>query len=246
MARFETANALINRAAVEVGLNADTDPVGSPDETYIQMQALLDSLGQELVNLYDWPILVRTLTIDTSVDDSGVYDLPADYDHMINQTAWDMNNTVPVSGPLSPQQWQYLEGTNLVSQTLYASLRQFDNKLEVYPQPAPPTIITLEYISRNWVMEQAQRQLGANRDNVSTGSDLIMFDPLLVVKMLKLKYLQAKGLPAQDAAMEFDTMLQSRMSKAQGAPMLNAGRSMRGYHYLNGCNAPDTGYGGMH
>ena len=103
MARFETANALINRAAVEVGLNADNDPVASPDETYIQMQALLDSLGQELVNLYDWPILVRTLTIDTQADDSGVYELPDDYDHMINQTAWDMNNTVPVTGPLSPQ-----------------------------------------------------------------------------------------------------------------------------------------------
>jgi hypothetical protein len=244
MARFETANALINRAAVEVGLNADNDPVASPDETYIQMQALLDSLGQELVNLYDWPILVRTLTIDTQADDSGVYDLPDDYDHMINQTAWDMNNTVPVTGPLSPQQWQYLEGTNLVSQSLYASLRQFDNKLEVYPQPAPPTIITLEYISRNWVMEQGQTV--PNLDSVSTGSDFVMFDPLLVVKMLKLKYLQAKGLPAQDAAMEFDTMLQARMSKAQGAPMLNAGRSMRGYRYINGWNAPDTGYGGMH
>lgn len=244
MARFETANTLINRAAVEVGLNSDADPVGSPDETYVQMQALLDSMGQELVNLYDWPILVRTWTIDTSADPTGIYDLPADYDHMINQTQWDMNNTVPVAGPLSPQQWQYLEGTNLVSQSIYASLRQFDDKLEVYPQPAPPTIISLEYISRNWVMEQGQTV--PNRDIISTGSDLIMYDPLLVVKMLKMKYLQAKGLPAMDAAMEFDTMLQARMSKAQGAPMLNAGRSARRYHYINGSNAPDTGYGGIH
>ena len=244
MARFETANTLINRAAVEVGLNSDADPVGSPDETYVQMQALLDSMGQELVNLYDWPILVRTWTIDTSADPTGIYDLPADYDHMINQTQWDMNNTVPVAWPLSPQQWQYLEGTNLVSQSIYASLRQFDDKLEVYPQPAPPTIISLEYISRNWVMEQGQTV--PNRDIISTGSDLIMYDPLLVVKMLKMKYLQAKGLPAMDAAMEFDTMLQARMSKAQGAPMLNAGRSGRRYHYINGSNAPDTGYGGIH
>ena len=244
MARFETANTLINRAAVEVGLSSDSDPVSSSDETYVQMQALLDSLGQELVNLYDWPVLVRTWTIDTATDPSGIYDLPADYDHMINQTQWDMNNTVPVSGPLSPQQWTYLEGTNLVSQTIYASLRQFDDKLELYPQPAPATVIMMEYISRYWVMEQGQTL--PNRDTISTGSDLIMYDPLLVVKMLKLKYLQAKGLPAQDAAMEFDTMLQARMSKAQGAPMLNAGRSARRHHYINGSNAPGTGYGGVH
>lgn len=241
MARFETANALINRAAIEVGLNADNDPVSSPDETYIQMQALLDSLGQELVNLYDWPILVREMTIDTSVDNSGIYDLPDDWDHMINQTQWDTVNTVPVPGPLSPQQWTYLKGTNLVSQTIYATLRQFDNKLELYPQPVPETLITLEYISRNWVMEQGQTT--PNADNIQTGSDFVMFDPLLVVKMLKLKYLQAKGLPAQDAAMEFDTMLQARMSKSTGAPMLNAGRSSRRYPYITGCNAPETGYG---
>jgi hypothetical protein len=244
MARFETANALINRAAVEVGLNADNDPVGSSDETYVQMQALLDSLGQELVNLYDWPILVRSLTIDTSIDGSGIYDLPDDWDHMINQTQWDTVNTVPVLGPLSPQQWTYLEGTNLVSQTIYATLRQFDNKLQLYPQPVPKTIITLEYISRNWVMEQGQTV--PNQDSVSTGSDFVMFDPLLAVKMLKMKYLQAKGLPSQDAAMEFDTMLQARMSKSTGAPMLNAGRSLRRYPYITGCNAPDTGYGGVH
>lgn len=244
MARFQTANDIINRASVEVGLNADTDPVGSPDETYVQMQALLDSCGQELVNLYDWPILIRTMSIDTTSDPSGAYDLPDDWDHMVNQTVWDTVNTVPVAGPLSPQQWTYLEGRNLVSQTIYASLREYDNKLQLYPQPAPPTVITLEYISRNWVKPQT-RSLG-EQDEVLTGSDIILYDPLLIVKMLKMKYLQAKGLPAMDVAMEFDTILQARMSKSTGAPMLNAGAQARQYPYINPYqNLGDTNYGGI-
>lgn len=242
MARFQTANDLINRAAVEVGLNADTDPVGSPDETYVQMQALLDSAGQELVNLFDWPILIREWAIDTSADPTGKYALPSDFDHMVNQTVWDTVNTVPVAGPLSPQQWTYLEGRNLVSQTIYASLREFENLLQLYPQPAPPTVITLEYISRNWVAEQVANN--PTSDSVGTGSDLVLYDPLLIVKMLKMKYLQAKGLPSQDAAMEFDTVLQSRMSKSTGASVLNAGGQVRRFPYLNPYqNTGDTGYG---
>lgn len=242
MARFQTANDIINRAAVEVGLNADTDPVGSPDETYVQMQALLDSAGQELVNLYDWPILIREWAIDTSADPSGKYALPADFDHMVNQTVWDTVNTVPVAGPLSPQQWTYLEGRNLVSQTIYASLRQFDNRLQLYPQPTPPTVITLEYVSRYWVAEQTLETPSA--DSVDKGSNYVLYDPLLIVKMLKMKYLQAKGLPSQDAAMEFDTILQSRMSKSTGASVLNAGGQVRRFPYLNPYqNTGDTGYG---
>ena len=257
MARFSTANDIINRVAVEVGLNADTDPVASTDETYIQMLALLDSLGQELVNLHNWQGLksfIDATTNATSFDTQlgsgvtigtgGIYDLPDDFDHMIDQTGWDRTNRVSLGGPLSSQDWSYLAGRDLVSQSIYASFRLVDNKLALYPQPAPDGLrITFEYMSRFWVREQGQSV--NNRETVGSGSDLVMYDPLLTIKFLKLKFLQAKGLPAGDAAMEFETMLESRIGKSEGAPVLNASHRSRGYPYLSPYyNTGDSGFGG--
>lgn len=242
--RFQTANDIINRAAVEVGLNPTTDPVSSDDTTYVQLQALLDSLGLELLNLHDWQTLRAVLDFTTTDTDTGIYDLPIDFDHMIDQTGWDRTNALPIGGPLSAQDWTYLAGRNLVSQTIYASFRLAENKLYLFPQPPPPGVrITFEYISRNWVMEQGQPQ--GNRENVGSGSDFIRYDPLLVIKFLKLKFLQAKGLPAMDAAMEFETMLESRIGKSEGATILNAARISRGTPFITPYfNTGDTGYGG--
>lgn len=242
MPRLLTANAIINRVAIEVGLNADQDPVSSNGETYVQLKGLLDSCGQELVNLHDWQELRNVLSFTTSSADSGTYELPDDFDHMINQTGWDRSNNFPVGGPLSAQTWTYLEGRDLVSQTIYASFRLVDNKLDLFPQPPPDGLeVSFEYISRNWVQENTTED---RRDIVEQGSDYVLYDPLLMIRFLKLKYLWAKGLPSQGAAIEFDTMLEARKAKSTGAQVLNVARGASRFPYLDAFhNTGDTGYG---
>ena len=245
MARYLPVSDIINRAAVEAGLLPSNDPVSDTDETYIQMVGLLNSSGQELAELNDWQSLVKSYEIITADTDSGAYDLPEDFNYMIDQTGWDRTNRVAIGGPLSAQDWTYLAGRNLVSQTIYASFRQVDGKLDLYPQPAPDGLrLTFEYISRNWLQEQGAS--APNRDTIGAGSDICILDPLLSIKFLKLKFLQAKGFDASAAAMEFDTLLASRIGKSTGAPILSASRSSRGMPYLSSYGStPDTGYGGF-
>jgi hypothetical protein len=246
MPRYLTADVIINRAALEVGLLPATSPVSSTDEAFIQLTGLLTGAGQELCELNPWQILVREYTINTDplVDGiSGVYDLPADFNYMIDQTGWDQGNNLPVGGPLSAQDWTYLAGRDLASQTIYASFRVTDGKVDIYPNP-PPTnmLITFEYISRNWLKEQGE--INANRDDVGAGSDICMLDPQLTIKFLKLKFLQAKGFDPTAAGLEFDTMLGGRIGKSTGAAILSASNSGRAFPYLTPYgNTPDTGYG---
>lgn len=256
--RYATANDIINRAVVEIGLRPDVDPVASLDETFVQMTALLNVAGNELRNLHAWQQFrgIVDATLDSgsanvllgngvTVNTGGVYDLPDDFDSMLDQTGWDRSNNLPVGGPLSAQDWTYLQGRDLVSQTIYASFRLAENKLYLFPQPAPEGLrITFEYLSNYWVIEAGNSR--PTIDRVDTGSDVIAYDAILIKAMLKLKFLNAKGLPAQDAALEFDTMLQSRMAKNEGAPVLSAGNNRRGMPYLDPYrNTGDTNYGSV-
>ena len=244
MARYLPVNDIINRAAVEAGLLPSSDPVTDTDETYIQMVGLLNSCGQELCELNDWPVLVRTYEINTLDTDTEPYELPDDFNYLIDQTGWDRTNKVAMGGPLSAQDWTYLGGRDLSSQTIYASFRQVDGKMDLLPQPPPNGLrITFEYISRNWLMEQGQQT--PNRDTIGAGSDTCILDPLLSIKFLKLKFLSAKGFDITMAALEFDTLLASRIGKSTGAPILNASRGGRGFQYLSTYgNTGNTNYGG--
>jgi len=37
------------------------------------------------------------------ISTGGTYDLPADFNYMIDQTGWDRTNRVSIGGPLSPK-----------------------------------------------------------------------------------------------------------------------------------------------
>lgn len=242
MPRLITVNDIMNRVGLEVGVAAETDPYSSIDGTYIQMGGLLNSCGQEMVELFEWQILTERIDFTTQIGESGTYDLPDDFSYMIDQTGWDHTNRVSMGGPLSAQEWTYLAGRDLISQSIYASFRLVDYKLDLYPQPPPVGLqVTFEYISRNWLTNND----GSNpHDTISTGSDLVRYEPILIIKFLKAKVLEAKGFDASSARLEFENMFNSRTGRDKGAPILSASNSSRGFPYLNPYyNTPDTGYG---
>ena len=242
MARYATANDIVNRAALETGLVQQGDVYSTQDVGFAQLTGLLNSCGQELIELHPWQALVKEFTLTTSSGDSGTYDLPEDFSYMIDQTGWDRTNRVAIGGPLSAQDWSYLKGRDLVSQSIYASFRLAQGQFDIFPQPPPDGLeISFEYINRNWVVEQGTSEY---KDAADTASDIILFEPILMVKFLKVKFLDAKGFPSQAARMEFENVLDSRTGKDKGASILNAGRGIRGVPYLNSYyNTPDSGYG---
>jgi hypothetical protein len=243
MARLSAVNDIMNRVAVEIGLNADVDPVASKDESFVQLRGLMDSAGQELVELNQWQMLQREFSFTTQEGDTGTYDLPDDFSYMIDQTGWDRTNRVAIGGPLSSQDWAYLEGRDLISQSIYASFRLQENKLDLYPQPPPVGLeISFEYMSRSWLADQANTD---NRfDLIQTGSDIVLYEPILMVKFLKVKMLEAKGFDASSARLEFENMFESRSGKDEGASILSASKNSRGFPYLHPYyNTGDTGYG---
>jgi len=243
MGRYATVNEVLRDVALEVGLAKETAPFDSVNAAIQQLVGLLDIAGQELVELHEWQILNKKHQITTLSTDTGEYPLPDDYSYMINQTGWDRSNHVPLGGPLSSQIWTYLEGRDLVNQTIYASFRLTEGVFSIFPQPPPDGLnIHFEYISRNWV-ESAETP-GDYLDRASVGADVVLYEPILIKRLLKAKFLESKGFDSSAARAEFDTIFNSRTGKDEGAAILSVSRTSKGYPYLTPYgNTGDTGYG---
>ena len=236
-----TANYILNRVGVEVGLDASTNPFESTDKSYVQMKALLNTAGEELAMLWPWHFLIKEHSITTAVpSDTGDYSFPTDYLRMVNQTHWETTNQRPLIGPLSPSEWQYRTNCN-ISSALDISFRLRDGYFSIFPQPPEDgLIVTFEYISRNWVI------LASNGTTLSNecvaGGDTVLYDRTLMARMLKVKYLEAKNLDTTKAQADLNQCFAMLTSSDKGSPILNAGRS-RGRQFLGSQNIPETGFG---
>jgi len=238
--RYISAQDIVNRVSVEVISQTSSDVFADTNPTYIQLRSLLTTCGQEFVEAYEWEYLRREHQITTTSLDSGEYPLPEDFAYMIDQTGWERSNRNPLSGPLSAQQWAYLEGRNLVDSSIYVTVRVMQNMFNVYPNnPVPDALdIHFEYISRNWIQDGS----GFN-DRVQNNGDIILFNPVLMVQYLKYRFLSAKGFDTTEARQAFTDTYNRVTGRNQGSPIINAGLPSSRTPFLSYKNIPDSGFG---
>ena len=243
--RYISNNDIINRVAVEIGLTPVADAFSVEDPAFRQLVNLLTTSVQELMELFPWQSLIREFQLTTEVDQIGILDLPDDFAYMIDQTGWERKENVPLIGPLSPQDWTYLLGRDLVGSTIYASFRFDQDKLFIFPNnPMPANLdINFEYISDNLIRIAGSDPV-AYTDKAETPADVPLFPAHLITRFLKVKMLEAKGFDSQKAEDNFWQAFYSWSGKDNSAQILNVGRQWRGFPYLDMWrNLPDTGFG---
>ena len=242
LATIIPANEILNRVAAEVGIEPVSDPFSSPDPAFLKMRYLLNTAGEELMQSHQWEFLTKEHQIITSSLDSGIYPLPDDFGFLINQTGWERSENVPLGGPLSPQEWTYLKGRDLASNTLYASFRIADGTFNVYPTPPPDALdINFEYQTTRWVTDGQVSP--TYQSEVQTGTDKPLFDKTLITRYVKLKWLEAGGFDTSKAQADFNQIFNFVTGHNAAAPVLSAGRGRGGLPYLSWVNSPDTGFG---
>lgn len=147
---------IIQRACQELGLSAPTSVIGSTNKTAIQMLALLYDTAEEARLAYAWPELEREASV-LLVEDQFQYQLPRDFDTMVNQSMWNDNETWPVYGPISPQEMSTRErglSTELAITELFKIKGMTDYALKIYPTPDSDdagNYIYYRYQSKSWI-----------------------------------------------------------------------------------------------
>jgi hypothetical protein len=253
MANFErkqTIGQLIDRVAVSVGLSATGDAFSNPDPSFVQLRMLANEVGQGLLAECPWQLFERSYRMTTQAGDTGLYPLPDDFAYMIDQTGWQQGvpgAAYPLLGPATNQWWSFLEATRLLNVTIYAWFQVSQGQFQLWPQPPPVGVpIAFDYISRAWVVDgQSPVDAPIYKDNVDTSSDLVLYEPILFVKALKLAFLQARGFDTTKAEDEYQAALDTWSGKDKPAMKLNLNGAMHyGWRPLDSLtNVPETGFG---
>jgi hypothetical protein len=240
--RYKNAGDIIVEVGVDCGLPSVLDPFQTTDAQYQRLITQLNISGNALLTLYPWARLQNKAQI-SCVPGSEYYPLPADFSAMLPSTVWRKDqNFIPGYGSISPQVYEYLVNVPIVG-TINIIYREQLGGIGVLPVPTEPFQFTFEYISRGWVTDAAQS--GVYRDNVSQASDIVLFDPLLISRYLKMRWLKSTGFDATEATDDFNLLLDNRSSTDTSKPklsMVGANQAL-GAPLISVANIPQTGYG---
>ena len=245
---YDTAGTIINRAALQVGIGAGLlstmpDPFAqaATDGNYAMLVELLNTLGDDLNNKHDWTQFVKECTI-TTAGNATSYALPADFHEMMDQTGWNRSMRLPIVGPLTGQEAQYLKARlgNVIINLAF----RIEGNLMVFPiAPANGQTVVFEYISAYWV-QTAASSTGPDAGAATSATDTVLYDPDLMVAGLKLAFLENKGFDTVQAEKRFASKLEHCIGKNTGARILSMGGSgLTADRFLDTGNLPPVGFG---
>ncbi len=238
-----TLLSMIQDAAREVGFDAPSFIISNQDATARQMLALANREGKFLSTHHNWAILQKEYTFQT-ISGQGAYDLPEDFDRLIDGTLWDRSALRVLQGPLSPQQWQILKSGLPASSAARTNFRikngaSMSNKFFVDPVPlASGTNLAFEYISSHWCSSSDGL---AAREEWADDSDVSLINEDIFTYGIIWRFLRAKGLDFSSYISEYQTQLGQLVARDGGMPTIQLSPERRAI--LAADNLPDTGLG---
>lgn len=236
MSTYWTAIDILTQVAGELGLPQPNTITGLSDVQSIQLLALLNSAGNEMLNYYPWEQFVKEWEFQTVIDQAD-YDLPDDYAYFRDMTQWDRTNHWPLLGPKTPQEWAFLKGS-LVAALPRLRYRIADNKFKIYPTPTVGSspneyTLALEYISKNWVDSS-----GTPNSMIIANGDVVMYNPWLMIKFVKFKFYELKGLSTTGVQADFMRIFNALTGKDTGARVLSLAPQVTN-QYIGPWSIPD-------
>jgi hypothetical protein len=293
---------LVQRCANELGIVSPTAVATNTSQDVIQILALMNASGEELLRKHDWRALTRahtfftsfvtttgdyntatrqitnipsTAALDTtfmivgngfpnatfieSVDSptqvtasqfstqnivGGTiyfqkvkYDLPADYDAIVNRTQWDKSKHWEMLGPEDAQQWEWLL-SGFIATGPRVRWRLFGKYFQIWPGFSNNENLGFEYRSRAWAADAA----GVPKNYFTVDTDTCIYPDRLVVLMTKLKYFEAKGFDTTAQFRNWVSELETVMGQDMGAANLSFA-PRPGSVLIGWDNIPDSGYG---
>lgn len=220
MAEYWSAGDILKQTCGELGLPRIASLTAADDVQSIQLIALLNAAGNDLLTYYPWQQLAKEWIFSTADVDpvEGAIPLPADWAYFRDQTQWDRTDHWPLLGPKSPQEWAWLKGS-LVAALPRQRFRVADGKFMLWPLPASPFVtMSMEYIVCNWIQPVGG---GDHTSMLVADGDIIQYNPWMVIKFLKLKFYELKAFPTAGVAGDFLRIFNSLTGKDVGGKILS-------------------------
>ena len=222
---------LVNGAQDTIGLVRSSTVVASTDGNVRTLLALAQTEGQELLERFAWPETQLEASHTTlAAELQGVMaTIAPGFAYMINQSFWDRTLTQPVTGPLSPQEWQFLVAR--VTTGPYASYRIRGGSLYAYPAPPAGNSWKFEYQTENF----CQSSGGAAQSAWAADTDTGILDENLMQMGVVWRFKKKNGLDYSEDFRIYEQKIANTTARVGGKPVLN----MSGGGYNTGVYVPE-------
>lgn len=242
---------VIQDAARLIGVPVPTSIIGNNDVTTNQLRQLFTTGGTVLSRRKgpaggSWTVMQNLFQI-TTVADQEEYDLPADFDNFINDTAWNRDTYWRMRGPLTPQRWQEIRSGLILTPQIRPGWRLRKSrtayKKTCFIDPIPGDIynLVIEYNSNAWIADAAGTNPRAN-GKFEADDDVVLLEENLMVLDLVWRFKRQKGFAYAVDLAEFEREADRAIADDTGAKTLVLSR--RRLPWPPG-NVPETGYGGI-
>lgn len=150
-----TLLAVTQTLAKRLILPAPSTVIGNTEQNVILMLAMLELAGKEIRDQFSWPELHKEYTF-TLATDTGSYALPSDFNSVLFETHWNRDQSWPLIGPLSPQQWQTIKSgiTSTVPRARFRVKGYTSAQFFIDPVPGSGEngqTLVYEYTTKTWL-----------------------------------------------------------------------------------------------
>lgn len=174
-----------------------------------------------------------------------LYDLPSDYDRLVDDTEWDKSDHWQLLGPSTAQQWAYLK-SGWIATGPRAIFRLLGNKFAVWPAQASALLFAFEYISNLWAT--ASGGSAPSKSAFSVDTDTCVYNDRLMIESLKMRFRLANSMPLNmytpnDLMRGFPISILDKCKTADAGSEVLSMSGRKPSLLLDERNIPDSGYG---
>lgn len=129
--------------------------IGNNDDVAKQILQAVKVSIVELSRNYEWQELQKEYSF-LSVADQASYDLPTDFDRMVNNTFWNATQNWAMIGALTSESWRVLKNALITQAETVQYYRIRGNQIIIHRTPSNVESYVFEYISKYIVKSNAE------------------------------------------------------------------------------------------
>jgi hypothetical protein len=227
---------LIQTVTALLSLPTPTAVAASSDRQVIQLMAIANEEGASLARRHAWQALTEEASFVTvAANVQTATPIPADFDRFIPNSFFNRTTRRPLTGPISPREWQWIMAQPVYS-TVYLAFRERTGQFLVAPAPPPGQAVFYEYVSKNWAHSAA----GAPQGAYAADTDAAFLDETLIQLGTRWRFLKSKGLDYAEDFATYELAVEQSIARDGGASMLSLAPQPVD---LNRVNLPDGSFG---
>lgn len=212
---------IIQAAASDIGIPIPTAAVASTDQQVLQLVQLLQKEGRAISKRTNWQALSRECVfLSAATESQGTLATLVGSNQTIREiipeTFWNRTQQFPITGPISPTEWQEIKAT--IQSSPYSRYRFRGNQLLLTPTPTAGHTIAFEYVTNCWCTDDT----GATfRTSIATDNDEMLIDSELMLLGLIWRWKKAKGFAYGEDMTEYERQVNDAAAKDGTKPRKN-------------------------